>query len=209
MVPVEGSFTSFYALRPSQGAAVFNQIDITVGNSKYFLPGDLVSIDATTGLIAQLIAAPAVPSTAGQVTTSSAFSTTGKIFGVALDSISTNASGIDSSSGFNRTTLPVAIFDGNLEMALRFIAATSAATPVSTGTSYAANFVGMHSQVVRVSFYGGNATTGVGTCYALLGNNTDQGGLLNVETWAGYGATSTFAPMWVREVASLRSGADV
>jgi hypothetical protein len=210
MNPPANQFTfGIVGMAPSSGSTTWNQVDITVGNSKYFRFGDIVTIDAATGLIAQAIAAPAVPGTAGFVTTSSAFSTNGKAYGVCLDNIATNASGTDTSSGFDRTTLPVALFDGNLQICLRLIAATSAAAPVSTGTSYAANFIGQHYQIVRVSGYGGSATTGVGTCYALLGNNSDQGGFLGVDKYAFYGATDTFAPMWIKEVASLRSGSDV
>jgi len=208
--PAPSQFTfGFIGLAPSSGSATFNQIDIAVGASKYFNYGDLVTINAATGVISQALAAPAAPGTAGQVTTSSAFSASDKLYGVCLDSIVTNASGIDSSSGFNRTTIPVAIFDGNLQICLRLIGATSSAAPVSTYTSYANNFIGEHFQVVRVTGYGANATTGVGTCYALLGQNSDTGGLLAVAKYSGYSDTATFAPMWVKEIATLRSGSDV
>jgi len=208
--PAPSQFTfGFIGLAPSSGSATFNQIDIAVGASKYFNYGDLVTIDNTSGLISQAIGVPSLPGAAGQVTTSSAFNASGKLYGVCLDSIATNASSIDSSSGFNRTTIPVAIFDGNLQICLRLIGATSSAAPVSTYTSYANSFIGEHFQIVRVAGYGANATTGVGTCYALLGQNSDTGGLLAVAKYSGYSDTATFAPMWVKEIATLRSGSDV
>jgi hypothetical protein len=208
--PAPSQFTfGFIGLAPSSGSATFNQIDIAVGASKYLNYGDLVTINAASGVISQALDAPAAPNTAGQVTTSSAFSASDKLYGVCLDSIATNASGIDSSSGFNRTTIPVAIFDGNLQICLRLIGATSSAAPVSTYTSYANSFIGKHFQIVRVTGYGGNNTTGVGTCYALLAQSSDTGGLLAVAKYSGYSDTATFAPMWVKEIASLRSGSDV
>jgi hypothetical protein len=208
--PAPSQFTfGFIGLAPSSGSATFNQIDIAVGASKYLNYGDLVTINAASGVISQALDAPAAPSTAGQVTTSSAFSASDKLYGVCLDSIATNASSIDSSSGFNRTTIPVAIFDGNLQICLRLIGATSSAAPVSTYTSYANSFIGEHFQIVRVTGYGGNNTTGVGTCYALLAQNSNTGGLLAVAKYSGYSDTATFAPMWVKEIASLRSGSDV
>jgi hypothetical protein len=209
--PAPSQFTfGFIGLAPSSGSATFNQIDIAVGASKYLNYGDLVTIDATSGLISQALAAPSASGlTAGQVTTSSAFSASDKLYGVCLDSIATNASSIDSSSGFNRTTIPVAIFDGNLQICLRLIGATSSAAPVSTYTSYANSFIGEHFQIVRVTGYGGNNTTGVGTCYALLAQNSNTGGLLAVAKYSGYSDTATFAPMWVKEIGTLRSGSDV
>lgn len=116
-------------IRPAQGSGgAFNQIDAPVAASQTIKAGDFVSL--SSGSVQQALALPGANNTA---TTS-----TGNLpmLGVALADITTNASAVDPSG---RTSIPVAILDGNLEVTLMIwnsTASNSTQANLTLGTSY-------------------------------------------------------------------------
>lgn len=100
----------------SLNGGIVNQRAFTVAASTSIRPGDLVSL--TTGEVVQMIALP------GTDNTLSAVAGTDTVLGVALDSIDTNASGIDPERG-DKTQIQVAIATDDLVVSLRIYDATA------------------------------------------------------------------------------------
>jgi hypothetical protein len=103
--------------------------DYTVSTSTTIQSGDIVQI--TTGSV--VIPALSV------ATDSTAVNSGGNlpILGIATDGITTDAAGVESGTG--RTTIPVVIFDDNVEIGLRVYAASAAdaeLNDLTVGTTY-------------------------------------------------------------------------
>lgn len=140
-MPKVNVFDKVVKVRRSDGSPV-NQKEYTVVASTTILPGDIVVLNA--GSVEQALA---VNANANSLTTSSNTSVTG----IALAGIVTNSGAAEAATG--RTTIPVAILDGETEVAMRFYNATagdSELQDVTVGSTYA---------FVRWSGAGGNANT--------------------------------------------------
>lgn len=117
-------------VRAAQGnGGAFNQIDAPVAASQTIRMGDFVSL--SSGKVQQALALPGSNNTA---TTSSGNT---PMLGVAMADITTDSGGAEATTG--RTTVPVAILDGNLEIALRIwnsTASNATQANLALGTSY-------------------------------------------------------------------------
>lgn len=124
-------FDKAVRVRPAQGSSgSFNQKDYTVAASTTINYLDIVSLSAD-GTVIQALTLAASNNTA--VTSGGNL----PMLGVAMAPIVTASSGAEATTG--RTTIPVAVFDANLEVALRIYSATTTATQqpdVVLGTAY-------------------------------------------------------------------------
>jgi hypothetical protein len=152
-----GSFTRYFGYRGQLGmGGAIKQQPMTVAASQTIATGDILKLTGGGGVLTveQFIAAPAASNYT--VTANAA------IIGVALEPIATNASGV-STNGSGKTAINVAIFDDNLQIALRLLGVTATgSTAVSTlggaselqdltlGTGYA---VGRYTDADGASFY--------------------------------------------------------
>jgi hypothetical protein len=135
-MPKAGTLDKYIALRPAQGSGgAFRVAPYPVAASQTIRRGDIVAL--SSGSVQQAIALP------GANNTATASGGNLAILGVALDDITTNASGVDTTSGGSagipRTHCNVAIFDDNLEVAMRLYDATLTNTQqsdVTVGTAY-------------------------------------------------------------------------
>jgi len=101
-----------------------NQETYTVAASTTIYAGDIVALNSS----GQLVQALALPGSNNSVTASGGTVVT---LGVALQSITTNASGIDTTGPFNISTIPVAIWDANTQYLFRTYDATAANTTLA------------------------------------------------------------------------------
>lgn len=191
IMPLPGVFDKQIKPRPAQGAGgFFNQAAYTVAASTSIKRYDIVSLNGSQ-LVQQAIALP------GSNNSASLSGGSLPTLGVALASITTNAAGQDTSSGLPVTTVPVAIWDGNLEILIRAWNATPANTQISTGTFNP-------SAILQLGRWRGpNANT----WWYFLSTTTTNGELLVVEQ---YGlndqlTTDQYALLFVKSVGSLRN----
>lgn len=125
-MPIPGVFDKQIWPRAALGnAGAFNQEPfVPVANSQTINVGDFLTL--SSGKVQQLIALP------GSNNTGTLSGGNLAIYGIAGDSITTNSSGIDTSNpAGNKTTIPVIIFDANLELTMREWDATAANTPLT------------------------------------------------------------------------------
>jgi hypothetical protein len=174
-------FDKFWAVRAAQGSGgAFNQKDLPVAASTTINAGDLVKF--SSGQLVQAIALP------GSDNSATASGGNLGVVGVAMASIVTGAGGSESITG--RSSIPVAIFDSNLELAMRIYNATAAdAEPrdLTLGTKY---------QFQR--WRGSSASV---WWYSLIVTTTN-GELLYVDRYAGSAADDDYGIVWVRAALS-------
>jgi hypothetical protein len=175
------TFDKFFAVRPSQGnAGAFNQKDRVVAASTSIKRGDIVSL--SSGEVVQAIALP------GANSTKSDSGGNLPVLGVAMADIVTGSGGTETGTG--RSTIPVAIFDGNLELALRIYHATpgsAEARDLTLSTAY---------QFAR--WRGASADE---WWYALIPTTTN-GELKYVERSAESEADDDYGIVWTRAILS-------
>ena len=160
------SATKLVRIRAAQGASgAVNQIDIPVAASQTIKTGDLVKLSSN-----KATQALALPGSNNSVTNS-----TGNIgtIGIAMADITSDSNGLETATG--RTTVPVAIWDANLEVTLRIVN-DSSGTLTSTNTTQGDINFGTKYNFARVR--GGDATTWF---YAVTAASPTNGELLKVE----------------------------
>ncbi|AIE86984.1 hypothetical protein [Fimbriimonas ginsengisoli] len=176
-----GALDKVIRLRPSQGSGgAFNQKEEQVANSQTIRYGDIVSL--SSGKVQQSIALPGSNNTA-----SSASGGTLPIYGIALADIATNSAGTEASTG--RNTIPVAVFDSNLELLVRIYNATpssSTQAALSLGTTY---------QFVR--YRGADANT-----WWYMVSTTSTGEFKFVEASAESQTSDNYGMVWLRTILS-------
>lgn len=188
-----GVFDKEMLLRPSQGSGgSFNQMSTTpVAASQTINAGDIVAL--SSGLIQQAIALPGSNNSA--TLSGGALGT----LGIALDGIVTNSAGVDSTSQLlPKTTIPVALFDGNLEFLTRVWNATPSNTPITNLTLLQFYQIGRYRGAsANIWWYFISTTTTNGEAQYV-----DQYGVLPyLSTIAGQGgqqaATDQYPLLWI------------
>lgn len=177
--------TKLVRIRSAQGASgAINQIDIPVAASQTIKTGDFVKLASN-----KATQALALPGSNNSVTNS-----TGNIgtIGIAMADITSDSNGIEAISG--RTTIPVAIWDGNLEATLRIVNDSSGTLASTTTTQGDVNF-GTKYNFARVR--GGDASTWF---YALTAASPTNGELLKVENSPETTSTENYGLVTVRTV---------
>ncbi len=177
-----------FNFRPMIANGTIREEQATVAASTTIQRGDILAL--SSGQVVQAIALP------GSNNSVSLSGGNLAIYGVALGSIATNASGVDTSSGFNITTIPVAVFDNNLEVMYRLYNATASNTnppDVTIGTAY--QFGRWRGASASEWFY-------------VISTTTTNGEMRYVEA---YGLnlqqdTDTYTPMWVKPINSVMQG---
>ena len=180
-MPTPNTLDKAWFVRPAQGCGgSFNQKEYTVAASTSIKRGDILSFSSSQ--LVQSIALPGSNNTASSTSGGSL-----GLVGVAMADIVTGSDGLEAVTG--RSTIPVAIFDGNLELAMRIYNATaSSAEPqdISFGTTY---------EFVR--YRGGSATD-----WWYMLSTTTTGEFMPVERYAGSLAGDDYGLMWVRAALS-------
>jgi hypothetical protein len=128
-VPRPDTFDKFVRIRPKNGNGCFNTKVLTVAASQTIKMYDIVSLSSSN--VQQAISLP------GADTTGTASGGNLAELGIALAPITTASSGVETATG--RTQIPVAIWDDNLEVAMRIYNATAANAELqdlTLGTSY-------------------------------------------------------------------------
>jgi hypothetical protein len=149
--------------------------------------GDLVKLVA--GKVQQAIALPGADATA----TLSGGSTVPSIYGIADASITTDATGYDTSGGISRGTIPVVVFDDNIHINLRLYAAASGNAELqdlTKGTAY---------QFARYRVTSTN-------WFYVVTTTTTNGEFVYIEAPDNLIATNTYPNVWLRSVAAVRQG---
>jgi hypothetical protein len=192
-MPQPGVFDNQIKPRAALGNAggAFNQFDYTAGNSVTINRGDIVLISGSgaSTVVSQAIALP------GSNNSASLSGGSLGTLGVALSQIKTNSSGIDTSTGFNKTVVTVAIWDANLEVLMRGWNATAANTTISNWTPITSNY-----QLGR--WRGANANT----WWYFISTTTTNGELTYVEPYGVnlQASTDQYALMYVKAVSTIR-----
>jgi len=179
------SATKLVRIRPAQGGGgAINQIDIPVAPSQTIKTGDLVKLSST-----KATQALALPGSNNSVTNS-----TGNIgtIGISMADITSDSNGVEAISG--RTTLPVAIWDANLEATLRIVNDSSGTLSSTTTTQGDINF-GTKYNFARVR--GADANTWF---YAITSASPTNGELLKVENSPETTTTESYGLVTVRAV---------
>lgn len=170
--------------------AAFNQKSYPVAASQTIRKGDLLAKTSGANTVEQAIAAPA----AGNATVSGGNL---PILGVALEDVTTNASGVETFTG--KSTVAVAILDANLELGLRFLGVT--ATGAVTVSSVASA-----SELQDLALFGAyqfaRYTPASGNPFYVLVAATTNGELIYVAPHLGCAADDDFGVAWCRAAVS-------
>lgn len=161
-------------------------IDETVAASQNIKRGDVLV--KSSGVVSQAIALP------GSNNTATASGGNLPIYGIADADITTDGSGVETAGGLTRTTIPVLVFDDNLDLNIRGWNATEGNAQLqdfTKGTAY---------QFAR--FRGASADV----WYYVLIVTTTNGEMLYVEAPQILTALNTYPNLWVRPIASVRQG---
>jgi len=158
----------------------FNQKQYTVAASQTIYAGDVLALTVGSAgvlTVQQSIAAPS----AGSVTLSGGNL---PILGVALNPVTANASGVDTSTG-QTAVVNVALFDASLELLLRIYNATASASQQQDLT-------------LGVPYQFGRYTPSSGNPFYVLSTTTTNGELVYVENYLESSVTDTYGPVWTR-----------
>jgi len=152
-------------LRAAQGdSGAFNQIDATVAASQTIKQGDIVSL--SSGKVQQALSLPGSDNLVGISSGNTA------TLGIAQADITTDSNGLEVATG--RTTIPVAIWDGNLEATLRIVAKDGSSKPDSANSFQTNITLGTSYRYCRVRI------TATNWFYALYAEGTPTNGELRV-----------------------------
>jgi hypothetical protein len=156
-----------------------NQRLITVAASQTIYPGDILVLSGGAGspTVQQAITAPS----AGSATNSSGSLA---LYGVALEPITTNASGVEASTG--KTKISVAIFDSNLRLATRVYNATPASARLSALTV---------NSTYKIARY--TPAAGAGNPFYCLSTSA-TGEVAYAEPYVGSADTDNYGVAWIR-----------
>jgi uncharacterized protein with beta-barrel porin domain len=150
----------------------FNQKTYAVAASQAIKKGDLLMKSSGGNTVEQAISAPSTSN-------STASGGSKALIGVALEDITTNASGVEAATG--KTQISVAVLDANLEIGLRVLSGNLSS--LSLGTTY---------QFARTTPTAGN------TFYCL--STSPTGELIYLGPYAGSGTGDTYGVAWCRVV---------
>ncbi len=172
------TFDKFIRVRPRHGFRL-TQREVTIAASQSIKKGDILAKTSGANTYEQAIALPGTDNTA-----SSGSGGNLPIFGIAAAPIVTGSGGSEDTTG--RTTIPVWVFDDNLEVAMRIYNATaSSAEPrdLALGTTY---------QFIR--WRGASASQ---WWYALIVTTTN-GEFVFMERHGGSADDDDYGVVWVR-----------
>lgn len=189
-------FDNYTRTRPAPGATEPTVIELPVAASQTIKYGDILSL--SSGKAQQAIAAPA----AGSATLSGGNL---PICGVAMASITTDASGNETAGGQTRTTVPVAIFDDRLNVLLRFAAIASNG---AVGSLAFGGTIGLASEVqdttLGTSYQFGRYTNASGASWYFLSSVTTNGEFKLLELTRDFQGQTTveFPTVWAKAALS-------
>lgn len=179
-MPTPNVFDKFVRVRPRGGNGCFDQKPLTVAASQTINMYDIVTL--SSGNVQQAIALP------GSNNTGTASGGNLGLLGVAMAPIVTTSAGVETATG--RTQIPVAIFDDNIEIAMRIYNATaSSAEPqdLTLGTKY--QFQRWRGSSAAVWWYSFIVTT-------------TNGEILYTEKFAGSAVDDDYGIVWGRAALS-------
>lgn len=166
----------------NNGTTSFSTQFIPVAASQTIKYGDILVM--SSGKLQQAIALPSV----GNVTHAGGVT----VFYVAVDSITTNASGVDTSQD-NKTNLEVVQLEGNTKLLLQFIGGADGAAASATGTTLADVTLNLSYQLGRY-----NNSSATGDNWYFISPTTTNGELtfLEIEAAAAQPTTTSYAQVW-------------
>lgn len=180
---VPNVFTKVLRVRPRAGFRL-QQKEVTVAASQTINTYDILSLSSSAAQ--QSIALP------GSNSTGTASGGNLAIYGIAAAPIVTGSGGVEATTG--RSTIPIWIFDDNLEVEMRIYNATPAnAEPqdLTLGTAY--------------QFQRWRDTSASSWWYSLI-TTTTNGELVYVERGGDSAADDDYGLVWMRSIPSVRQG---
>lgn len=156
---------------------------IPVAASQTIKYGDILTM--SSGQLTQAIALPSV----GNVTHAGGVT----VFYVAVDSITTNASGVDTSQS-DKTNLEVVQLDGSVKLLMQFIGGNSGSAASSTGTRLQDVTLNSSYQLGR---YNNSSATGDNWYFISTGTSSGELTYLEVAGALAQPTNTSYAQVWV------------
>lgn len=180
-------FNKVLRVRPTIGFR-FRQLDVPIAASQTIYTYDILAKTSGANTFEQSIALP------GTNSTGTASGGSLPIYAVALAPITTGSGGTETTTG--RSTIPVAVFDDNLELEMRIYNATAAnAEPRDISLTGATKY----------QFQRWRGTSATEWWYSLIVTTTN-GEFTYVERGGDSADDDDYGLVWVKAIASVRQG---